>query len=43
MCSSDLKADAARALSLLRKAGEAVYRIGEIARRKRGEAQTVIT
>ena len=37
------KADAARALSLLRKAGEAVYRIGEIARRKRGEAQTVIT
>jgi phosphoribosylformylglycinamidine cyclo-ligase len=34
--------DAARAMALLGKAGEQVYRIGEIVRRKRGGAQTVV-
>jgi phosphoribosylformylglycinamidine cyclo-ligase len=34
--------DAARAMTLLKKSGERVYRIGEIGRRGRGEAQTVL-
>jgi len=34
--------DAKRAQALLEKAGEKVWRIGEIRRRKRGEAQTVV-
>jgi phosphoribosylformylglycinamidine cyclo-ligase len=34
--------DAAKAQALLTRAGERVWRIGEVARRKRGEAQTVV-
>lgn len=36
------QADAKRAQALLTKAGERVYCIGEIAKRERGEAQTVV-
>ena len=34
--------DASRAQALLTRAGEQVWRIGEVVRRKRGEAQTVV-
>jgi phosphoribosylformylglycinamidine cyclo-ligase len=34
--------DAKRAQALLEKAGERVWRIGGIRRRKRGEAQTIV-
>ena len=34
--------DAATAQALLTRAGERVWRIGEVARRKRGEAQTIV-
>ncbi len=34
--------DAKRAQALLEKAGERVWRIGEVRRRKRGEAQTIV-
>jgi phosphoribosylformylglycinamidine cyclo-ligase len=34
--------DAAKAQALLTRAGERVWRIGEVVRRKRGEAQTVV-
>ena len=37
------KHDATRAMAQLKKSGERVYRIGEIARRGQGEAQTVVT
>jgi phosphoribosylformylglycinamidine cyclo-ligase len=34
--------DAKRAQAMLAKAGEKVWHIGEIRRRKRGEAQTIV-